>query len=406
MADYISFTLPNGIRCIHKPVRSAVSYCGLTINSGSRDEKDSEHGLAHLIEHCMFKGTKKRKAHHINNRLENLGGELNAFTTKEETVVHATVLKKDFPKAAELIADMVFHSVFPEKEVEKEKEVVIDEINSYKDSPVERIYDDFEDLLFAGSSLGHNILGRKNSLKKFRPAHLSAFRDRTYDTRQMVFSSVGNIPPKKFSETCRTFFGEIPENDSGSPRLPVADAVPFDVARHRATHQAHCLIGTRGYSSSDPCRYALSLLVNILGGTSANSILNTVLREKNGLTYHIEASYVPFSDTGMVGIYFGSEKERAALCQEMIREEIHRLLRGDYTERRFGIAKKQFLGQLAIATESNEGNMLGAGKSFLLYNKVHSLAEVARKIDSITRKDILEIANEIFGRELSVITYT
>ena len=225
--EFTCYTLPNGIRCIHKQVRSAVVNCALTVNTGSRDEEMSEQGLAHLLEHAFFKGTTHRKAFHINCRLENLGGELNAYTTKEETVVHATTLRGDFAKAAELIADIVFHSTFPQRELEKEKEVIVDEINSYKDSPSDRIFDDFEDMIFVGSSLGHNILGCKSALMKYTRDDLLRFVARTYNTDQMVFSVIGNVSAKRFKDTCDRYFGGMGESLRGFTRDAVVPVASF-----------------------------------------------------------------------------------------------------------------------------------------------------------------------------------
>ncbi len=397
--------LPNGITCIHKPVRSAVAHCGLTINTGSRDELASEHGLAHFIEHSFFKGTQRRRAFHINNRLENLGGELNAFTTKEETVVHATTLRGDFPKAAELIADVVFHSTFPQRELDKEKEIVVDEINSYKDSPAERIFDDYEDLLFKGSSLGHNILGSKKSLMRYTTADIFAFTRRTHNTDKMVFSSVGNFSGKRFRDICEQYFSDIPVNLRAFERDQVPGYQYFEKTVNKNTHQAHCVLGTRAYSNRDERRVELSLLLNMLGGPSANSILNVALRERNGLTYNVEAGYSAFSDTGMASIYFATDPENLDRCRELIDKELKIITTEGITPRRLAVAKKQFVGQLAIAMESNEGLMLGAGKSYLIYREVDTMAEMVKRIDRIRPEDINRVADDIFQSNLSVLIH-
>lgn len=403
--EFTAFELPNGIRCIHRQVKSAVSYCGLIVNTGSRDEQPSEYGMAHFIEHSIFKGTKKRKAFHINNRLENLGGELNAYTTKEETVVHATTLKSDFPKAAELIADIVFNSTFPQKEIDKEKEIIVDEINSYKDTPSERIYDDYEDLLFKGSALGHNILGYKRNLMKFRTEDILKFQQRTYNTDKMVFASIGHTSERQFREVCERYFAPVPENRRQFERTTVPPAEIFCDTLHRSTFQAHCILGNRAYNSSDKRRIPLSLLINMLGGASANSILNTAIREKNGFSYNIEANYTPFSDTGLATIYFGTDKDKIEKCIELIQIELQKIISGQLTNRQLSIAKKQFTGQLYIGTESNEGNMLSAAKSYLIYNHVDSMADIAKRIDEIKKEEITEVAGEVFGSQLSTLIY-
>ncbi len=403
--DYFLFELPNGIRCVHRQTRTAASYCGLTIHTGSRDEESTEHGIAHLIEHSLFKGTHRRRAFQINCRLENLGGELNAFTTKEETVVHATTLRADFARAAELIADVVFRSTFPEKEIAREKEVILDEINAYKDSPAERIYDEFEERIFSGSSLSHNILGDKKSLKRFVPDDLHAFRDRTYNTDQMVFSSVGPFGEKRFRDICERHFGDIQPRQRTFSRQPAVETTIFQETKQLHTFQTHCLLGNRAYSHNDERRIPLMLLVNLLGGVSANSLLNTSLREQNGLVYNVEANYTPLSDTGLATIYFGTEKENVARCLELIDGEITKISTGRLSARQFSIAKRQFIGQFLLSLESHEGNMLNAGKSLLVYNRLDSPAEIIARLRAITLSQMVEVAREIYARPLSWVIY-
>ena len=302
--EFYTYTLPNGIRGIHRQVKGSVAHCALVIDAGSRDEHPDEYGLAHFTEHAFFKGTRRRRAWQVNCRLENLGGELNAFTTKEDTTIHATTLRGDFAKAAELIADIAFRSTFPERELEREKEVIADEINTYKDSPADMIYDTFEDLLFAESELGHNILGRKAALARYDGDAIRAFTARTHTTDRMVFSSIGNIAPRTAEAVARRYFAAEEASQRGFRRAAPAYTAPFakEVARH--THQTHCIIGNRACAIGDEDRLPLALMTNILGGPSANSLLNTVIREKHGLSYNIEASYTPYTDTGIVAIYF------------------------------------------------------------------------------------------------------
>lgn len=404
--EFTRYTLPNGIRCLHKRVRSAVAHCALTVNTGSRDELAGEHGIAHLLEHAFFKGTTHRKAFHINCRLENLGGELNAYTTKEETVIHTTSLRGDFAKAAELIADIVFHSVFPEKELEKEKDIVLDEINSYKDTPSERIFDDFEDMIFKGSSLGHNILGTKASLMKHSREDLFRFVERTYNTDQMVFSVIGNISEKRFREICDRYFAGPAASARQFTRDRAGIYVPETKTTHRNCHQAHCIMGGRAYSLNDEKRIVLSLLNNLLGGPSANSLLNLAVRERKGLSYNIESGFSPFSDTGIATIYFGTDKDKIEECMEVIDRELERIRTGHLSSRTLAMAKKQYIGQITIAMESNEGYMLSAARSYLVYDNIAGMDEICKKIRSITLQEITETANEIYGKEnLSALIY-
>ena len=300
MREFEIYTLSNGIRGIHRRVSSGVAHCALVVNAGCRDELKGEYGIAHFTEHALFKGTERRKAFQVNCRLENLGGELNAYTTKEDTTLHATVLRRDFRRAVELIADVIFRSTYPEKELKKEREVIADEINSYKDSPSERIYDDFEDLMFKGSELGHNILGSKVSIARFDTEAIRRYVDRCYTTDQMVFSSIGNFSVATAQAVAEQYLGGFAPTARGYKRVEPLPYEPFDVSLSRHTHQRHGLIGTRGYSIADERRLPMALLVNILGGPSANSLLNIELREKRGLSYNVEATYTPYSDCGIV----------------------------------------------------------------------------------------------------------
>ncbi len=404
MTEFHIFTLPNGIRCVLKRVRSAVTYCALSINTGSRDEQPGEHGVAHLCEHALFKGTARRRAHHINSRLENLGGELNAYTTKEETVIHTTSLKADFSKSAELIADIAFCSTFPAAEIEKEKQVILDEINSYKDSPAESIFDDFEELIFAGSQLGHNILGTKKEVKTLNRNKVESFVQRTYNTDRMVFSAIGNLSEAQFRRVAERWFGPVPASPGTSTRTAPEKVAPFDKRMAKPNHQAHCLLGTYAPGLCDPDRIPFALLANILGGPAANSLLNSSLREKSGLTYNVEAGYVPFADTGLATVYFGCEKENTAQCLELIRKEIHKLQTSPFTDRRLSLFKKQLLGQMAVSMEGNEGYMLGAAKSLLVFNRIEPIEETYARVQAIKPAEITDLANRVLTR-FSSLTY-
>ncbi|WP_288864684.1 pitrilysin family protein [uncultured Alistipes sp.] len=402
--EFYTYTLPNGIRGIHRQVRSTVAHCALVIGAGSRDEHPGQYGLAHLTEHAFFKGTERRRAWQVNCRLENLGGELNAFTTKEETTIHATTLRGDFAKAAELIADIAFRSTFPEREIEREKEVIADEINTYKDSPAEMLYDTFEDMLFEGSELGHNILGRKAALMRYDGAAIRAFTARTHTTDRMVFSSIGNFSPKTAEATALRYFGEQAATTRGFERAAPPAVKPFEKTVTKHTHQTHCIIGNRACGIEATKRLPLALLVNVLGGPSANSLLNVEVREKHGLSYNIEANYIPYGDSGLVAIYFSSEHANEAQCAELVERQLRRLRTTPLTGRQLSMAKKQFIAQLAISGESNENYMLSAGKSLLTHDEIDTMEEVYAKIGALTAAQLTEAAEEVFTK-MSRLTY-
>lgn len=404
MKEFETYILSNGIRGIHRQVRSGVSHCALVVNAGSRDELPAEYGIAHFTEHALFKGTERRKAYQVNCRLENLGGELNAYTTKEDTTLHATSLRRDFRRSVELISDVMFRSTFPERELCKEREVIADEINSYKDSPSERIFDDFEDMIFSGSELGHNILGSKATLGRLSTEDIRRFVKRTYTTDQMVFSSIGSFSVATARSIAEEYLGQFEPTRRGYQRVAPTEHVAFNITQQRHTHQSHGIVGTRGYGIADERRLPLALLCNVLGGPFANSLLNIELREKRGLSYNVEASYTPYSDSGIVAIYFSSDHCHAEECIALIREQISSLGREPLSERRLSIAKRQFIAQMAISMESNEGYMLGAGKSYLLYKDIDTLEEAYKKVMAITTSQICDVANDCFA-QLSQLIY-
>ena len=401
--EFFTYILPNGIKGIHRKVKSGAARCALIIGAGSRDELPTEYGIAHFAEHGFFKGTEHRKAYQVNCRLENLGGELNAFTTKEDTTVHATVLRSDFSKAAELIADVAFHSTFPDKELDKEREVIVDEINTYKDSPMDMTYDTFEDMLFEGSELGHNILGTKRDLMRHNSAALHRFVSRTHTTDQMVFASIGNISESRIEQIANRYFASQPASTRSYTRTAPKGYTQFDREIVKHTHQSHCIIGNRAYSITEDKRLPFSLLINILGGPCANSRLNVNVREKNGLSYNIEASYTPYSDCGMAVIYFSSDHCNTDHCREIINNEINKLKNTSLTTRQLAMAKRQYIAQMTIATEGNEGYMLGIGRSMLVHGEVDTLEEAYKKINAVTASQILEVANEIFTNNSTLI---
>lgn len=402
--EFTTYTLPNGIRCIHRQTPGPVAHCALVINAGTRDELPTEYGLAHFTEHAFFKGTKRRKAWQVNCRLENLGGELNAFTTKEDTTIHATVLRGDFAKAVELLSDIAFSSTFPDHELEREKEVIYDEINTYKDAPAELIYDTFEDLLFEGSELGHNILGRKVALQRYNGDAIRRFTERTHTTDQIVFSSIGSFSARTAEMIARRYIGEIPPRTRGYERTQTGLYRPFDRTITKHTHQAHCIVGARAFDLSEDKRLTLSLLVNLLGGPCANSLLNVEIRERRGLTYNIEANYTPYSDTGVVAIYFSTDHQQVERCLELVEKQIHALCTSPLSTRRLSMAKRQFIAQMAIAGENKESYMLSAGKSLLVHDGIDTMEEVYAKIRSITAQELQEVAHETFTN-LSRLTF-
>lgn len=403
MNEFYTYRLPNGIRGIHRCVKSKVAHCAWIVNAGSRDETQGEYGLAHFTEHAFFKGTEHRRAWQVNCRLENLGGELNAFTTKEDTTIHATTLRSDFAKAAELIADVAFHSTFPERELEREKEVIADEINTYKDSPADLIYDSFEDMLFRDSELGHTILGDKKSLARFDGDAIRRFTGRTHTTDRMVFSSIGPISPKAAEAVANRYFAHQPASIREGEREAPVPCAPFERTIAKHTHQTHCILGSRACGIDDPQRLPLALLVNILGGPSANSLLNVIVREKHGLSYNIEASYTPYTDCGIVATYFSCDHGNTEQCIELIQREMKLLRTVPLTTRRLSLAKKQFIAQLAISMESNEGYMLGTGKSYLLHEEVDTMEQVYAKIEALTATQLAETAENVFHTHSTLI---
>ncbi len=404
--ELYTYTLPNGIRIVHHQVNSPVGHCSLLINTGSRDETAEEHGMAHFIEHVIFKGTQKRKTWHILSRLDDVGGELNAYTSKEETCIYASYLIQDFERALELIDDITFHSVFPEKEIKKEKEVIIDEINSYKDSPADLIMDDFEELVFNDGPMGHSILGTPHTIAKFDKASIQTFIANNYHTDQMVLCSVGNIKPLRFKALAEKYFGEEPANYRKVKRPPLAPYQPSSAHKTLDTFQSHIITGNIAYDLESPGRLGLSLLNNILGGPGMNSRLNMALREKNGIAYNIESLYSPYWRTGVFSIYFGTDKDNIQRSLKIVKRELALLRNKKLGSLQLHKARRQLKGQVTISAENRENLMLNIGKSFLLYNKVDSLEDIYKKIDRITGSDLLEIANEIFDEaQLSYLIY-
>lgn len=404
--EYQFHCLSNGIRIVHKYTDSNIAHCGLIINTGSRDELEDETGIAHFIEHCIFKGTSKRKSYHIINRIDSVGGDLNAYTTKEETFVYASFLKEYYPRTLELFADIVFNSLFPEKEINKEKDVVIEEISSYKDSPSELIFDEFEQQVFKNHSLGNLILGSAKDIKRYKSKNLINFVKRVYNTNEMVICSVGKIDFKSLVKFCEKFFGKFEPNSRTFKRQIFNNYTPESITKNKKTFQSHCLLGNIAYPLSDDRKTALSFLTNLLGGPAMNSRLSIALREKNGLSYNIEASYTPYSDTGLFCIYFGTDNSTYNKAVNTVINELNKLKNNKLGINQLNSFKKQYKGQIELSFDSNQNEMLSIGKSYLVYNKVDNIRDICKKIDNLNSEQILEVANEILDdRKLSFLTY-
>lgn len=406
MADYETYTLRNGLRLIHAPSHGAVTYCGLSVAAGSRDERPAEQGMAHFVEHTIFKGTVRRKAWHILNRMENVGGELNAYTNKEETVIYSTFLTRHLERAMELLSDIVFHPTFPQRELDKEKGVIIDEINMYEDSPAELIYDEFEALLFDGHPLGRGILGTPATLQGFTSADVLDFVSRYYSPSNMVLFVRGDVDFARVRALAVKYFEPVADHvvtrDAG--KLP--PYVPFHTVRTRDLHQAHVMLGCRAYDAHDSRRTALYLLTNILGGPGMNSRLNVELREKRGLVYNVEANLVSYKDTGTFTIYFASDAKDCGHCLDIVRRQLQLLRDKRLGTMSLAMAKKQLIGQIGVASDNNENCALDMAKSYLHYGKVNSAEEIFARIESVSVDDVLMVANDRLDEgRLSLLAY-
>ena len=407
----ISGTADCGLKYAVKKSGSSVAYCSLSIKCGTRDEQGYHGGLAHFVEHTLFKGTKHKSAAVINSYLDRFGGELNAFTTKEEIVFHATVLKEDLHKAASLLFELATCPTFPQQEIETEKGVVIDEIHSYKDSPSEDIYDKFEEMLFEGHPLSGNILGTVASVKKITRNELLKFIEEKFRPEKMAFSIVADIEEKKLEKEaqklCKQFFGGIASNEGPTIQATQHNYTPFDKTLNKRNHQANCIIGGPAPSLyQERERLATVLLCNILGGPANNAILNKVLREKNGWVYGAECSYTQFADTGMVAISIGCDKANLDKCIEATYKELRKLQAEPLSDRKLKAAKKQLLGQIAISGDNGETQCLSMGKSLLAYGKINGTKETRELIENITAADIQEMACTVFDpTRLSKLVY-
>ena len=404
--DYQVHQLQNGIRVLHKPSPSNISHACIIINAGSRDEDQSKDGMAHFIEHLLFKQTEKRNTNQILNRLELVGADLNAYTTKEYTCVHASFLKPHLERSLDLFEDILFHSVFPEEEMNKEKEVILDEISSYQDQPDEAINDDFEDLLFEGHPLGRNILGTPESVKGFKKKDIQLFMKSNYRTDEIIIGIFGDYDFKTVIRISEKLYGKVPANLTERVRQKIGNYSPKHSIFSKPINQAHCVIGNRSYSFHHKHRTAFLLLNNLLGGTGMSSRLNLEIREKYGIAYTIESNYTPMSDSGIFSIYFGTDTEKTEKAIKLLEKELKKLRDQKLGPVQLQQAKHKFIGQIALGEENRMGLIISMSKSLLDFNRVDSLEEVFAKINKVTAPHLLEIANEMFDpTQLSTLIF-
>ena len=412
---YNTYTLDNGLRIIHLPSDSKVVYCGYQINAGTRNEEPGEEGLAHFCEHVTFKGTERRKAWHILNCLESVGGDLNAYTNKEGTVYYSAILKEHIARAVDLLTDIVFHSVYPQAEIDKEVEVICDEIESYNDSPAELIYDEFENIIFKGSPLGHNILGTAEQVRSFKTEDALRFTRKLYRPDNAIFFAYGDIDFKKLVRLLKkSFLSEERRVKSEKFNSPEAQTqfniqhLTFNtqhsfegqtIVMQKNTHQAHVMIGTRAYDVNDDRRMPLYLLNNMLGGPGMNAKLNLALREHNGLVYTVESTMVAYGDTGVWSIYFGCDEHDVKRCLRLVRKELDKFMMKPLSEAQLKAAKKQIKGQIGVACDNRENFALDFGKSFLHYGWEKNVDRLYEQVDEITAEQIQAVAQELFDKD-------
>ena len=396
-----TYTFENGLRLMQIPSPTQVAYCGISIDAGTRDEEPGEEGMAHFCEHMMFKGTDKRRAWHIINRMEAVGGDLNAYTNKEETVVYAAFMKEHLERATELIFDIVFHSTFPQHEIDKECEVIVDEIESYNDTPADLIFDRFEDIIYEGNSLGHDILGTAENVRRFRTEDALQVVLRLYRPEKMVFFVLGDV---EFEQVKKMVGKRLKDIKSIIPIEPIRLVSPIKrnagiFTEERGTHQAHVMIGRASYGSEDDKRIALYFLNNILGGPGMNSRLNIALREHKGLVYTVESSLTNYTDTSTWAIYFGCDEEDVERCLRTVRQELDKLMNEPMTERQFTGALKQIKGQIGVACDNFENYALDMAKAYLHYNKVEGQKDTIEHLERLTPELLQEVAREVFDEQ-------
>ena len=400
MMKYNIATLDNGLRIIHLPNTSKIAYCGYQIKAGTRNEKPGDEGLAHFCEHVTFKGTQTHTSTAIINKLESVGGDLNAFTNKEDTVFYSAIPVEHFAKAVDVLSDIVFYSIFPQAEIDKEVEVICDEIESYNDSPAELIYDEFENLVFKGHPLGHNILGSADRVRSFATADAMRFTQQYYRPDNAIFFVYGNIDFKRLVKTLEKLTPKQQQERVVDEALVVANGkLPELTILNHDTHQAHVMIGNRAYSATHPLRIPLYLLNNMLGGPGMNARLNVILRERRGLVYSVESSMVCYGDTGLWAVYFGCDQHDVNRCVRLVKSEFKRLMEKPLSEKTLAAAKKQIKGQLAVACDNNENFAIDFGKSFLHFGDEKDIEKLYQKIDAVTAEQIQQVAKEIFDKD-------
>lgn len=395
-------TLSNGLRVIHQSSDSNVVYCGYELNVGTRNEEPGYEGMAHFCEHVSFKGTKRRKLWHISNALESVGGDLNAYTNKEDTVYYAAVLKEHTARAIDLLTDIVFYSTYPQAEIDKEVEVICDEIESYNDSPAELIYDEFENLLFANHALGHNILGTAERVRSFKTADAQRFTQRYYRPENSIFFLYGDVDFKRVVRLLERATSDFaPSKPIIEPALnqPLPPNMPDFIEKNHGTHQAHVMVGTRGYDIHDKRRMSLYLLNNLLGGPGMNARLNLSLRERHGLVYTVESSMVSYCDTGVWAIYFGCDPKDVGRCLKLVRKELDRVIQKPLSDTQLRAVKKQIKGQIGVACDNRESFALDFGKSYLHYGWERDLNSLFRHIDEVTAESMQQVAAELMQQE-------
>lgn len=399
-----TYILDNGLRIVACPSVTDVVYCGIAVDAGTRDELPGEEGMAHFTEHLSFKGTTHRRAWHILNRMESVGGDLNAFTGKEETVYYSTCLRPHFARAVDLLFDVVFNSTYPQHEMDKEVEVVIDEIESYNDSPADLIYDDFENLIFQGHALGHNILGRAEELRRMTSQDVRNFVERLYLPTRMVLYVYGNVPMTTIVREAVKALRKARERESGAETLSVVRQAPtLYTPRHveveKAAHQAHVMMGVRTFAATDPRHLHLYVLNNMLGGPGMNSRLNLSLRERNGLVYNVESASVGYTDTGVWTVYFGCDPHDVVRCKKLVMRELAHLTERPLSASVLEAAKRQIMGQAGISYDSFENVAINMGKRFLHYNTTQTYEALCRRIQALTSEELFHTAREVFVPE-------
>ncbi len=403
-SKYHIHRLANGLRVVAEKSEGNVSYIGTMVNAGSRDEPLDKQGLAHFVEHTLFKGTRHRRSCHIASRMESIGGELNAYTTKEETMVYTNAPAGFAERSFELVSDLVKCSVFPPRELEKEKEVIIEEIHSYSDCPSDSVYDEFEELIYAGSGLAHNILGTPDSVRTLSPADGRGFVDTRYTPDNMVIYCSDPGDPEKNIRLVEKYFGDMEFQCAADRRVVPPLCGQFNETRSRSSHQANCITGCRVFGRDDPRRHALFLLNNYLGGPCMNSRLNMEMRDRRGLVYAVDSSVALMSDAGVLLIYYGCEPDRTDRCRSIICNEIDRLAQSALSPWTFAKVRDQYCGQLIMSGEHRESRAMSLAKSLMYYNEIHDIDYTSRCIRSLTPEALQEAAQIVASAGLSTLT--